>query len=123
MGDWNLIEMLRKIAAGSTGAGVGGIPSELAGGSGGQGYVPSAQGAQMEVPTPGELGPMGGPIQTADTIGHGVPRASLGRGEDFMRLLKRGLGGQAPSLPEAGARQQMFADFPRPGYDPTQRRY
>ena len=118
MGDWNLIEMLRKIAAGSTGAGVGGIPSELAGGSGGQGYVPSAQGAQMEVPTPGELGPMGGPIQTADTIGHGVPRASLGRGDEFMRMLMR-----KPPLPAAGARQQQFADFPQSGYDPTQRRY
>ena len=123
MGDWNLIEMLGKIVANSAGAGIGGIPSELAGGSGGQGYMRSAQASPMQPQQPSTTGPMGGPLQSADTIGHGVPPASLGRGEDFMRALKRGLGGYAPSLPATGERQQMFADIPRPGYDPTQRRY
>ena len=121
MAEWNIADMIANVLTG------GNIQkmknTQQAFEQQGSGVIPAAQGAQMEVQTPGTLGPMGGPIQTADTIGHGVPRASLGRGEDFMRLLKRGLGGQAPSLPEAGARQQMFADFPRPEYDPTQRRY
>jgi hypothetical protein len=30
---------------------------------------------------------------------------------------------QKPALPAAGERKQQFADFPRSGYDPTQRRY
>jgi len=118
MADWNLIEMLAKIGSAATGSGLGRVPSELAGGSGGRGYMSSAQASPMPVQQPSSSGPMGGPIQSADTIGHGVPRASLGRGDAFMRALTG-----KPALPAAGERQQMFADFPRYGYDPTQRRY
>jgi hypothetical protein len=123
MGDWNLIEMLANFMGNAPNTASRQIRDEFAGGSGGQGYMRSAQASPMQPQQPSTTGPMGGPLQSADTIGHEVPPASLGRGEDFMRALKRGLGGYAPSLPAAGERQQMFADIPRPGYDPTQRRY
>ena len=84
----------------------------------GQGIIPGAQASQMPPTQPSTLGPLGGPLRSADTIGHGVPRASPGMAQDFMRKL---FGQQA--LPQAGTRQQMFADFPKPGYNPTHRRY
>ena len=122
MADWNVVDMIANALTGGNIQKMKNTQRDFEQ-QGQGGLIPSAQASPMQPQPPSTLGPMGGPIQTADTISHGVPRASLGRGEDFMRLLKRRLGGQAPSLPEAGARQQMFADFPRPGYDPTQRRY
>ena len=121
MADWNVVDMIANVLTGGELQKMKNTQQAFE--QQGSGVIPAAQGAQMEVQTPGKLGPMGGPIQTADTIGHGVPRGSRGRGEDFMRALKRGLGGYAPSLPASGERQQMFADFPQSGYDPTQRRY
>ena len=119
MGDWNLIDMLANIMGNAPNTASRQMHDEFAGGSGGQGYMRSAQGASpMQPQQPSTTGPMGGPLQSADTIGHGIPRASSGRGHAFMRALTG-----RPALPAAGERQQMFADFPRPGYDPTQRRY
>jgi len=114
--DWNIVEMISNALTGGNIQKMKNTQQRFE--QQGGGVIPSAQGAQMEVQTPGTLGPMGGPIQSADTIGHGVPSASLGRGEEFMRMLMR-----KPPLPAAGARQQQFADFPQSGYDPTQRRY
>jgi len=118
MGDWNLIEMLANIMGNTPNIASRQMHNELAGGSGGQGYMPSAQASPIHPQQPSTTGPMGGPLRSADTIGHGIPRASLGRGNAFMRALAR-----QPALPAAGERRQMFADFPQPGYDPTQRRY
>ena len=118
MGDWNLIEMLASVLGNRPNTVSRQISDEFAGGSGGQGYMRSAQASPMHPQPPSTTGPMGGPLQSADTIGHGIPRASSGRGDAFMRALL-----QKPALPAAGERQQMFADFPRYGYDPTHRRY
>lgn len=136
MAEWNLIEMLANF--------MGNAPNEASKREHDdfvrRGYLGSAQASPMGVrqPTipdsnllrpeysdesPNPFPMTGRALEGPDTIGHGVPRGSAGRGEDFMRALKRGLGGHAPSLPAAGERQQMFADIPRPGYDPTQRRY
>ena len=118
MGDWNLIGMLANIMGNAPNTASRQMHDEFVGGSGGQGYMPAARASPMQPQQPSTTGPMGGPLQSADTIGHGIPPASPGRGDEFMRMLMR-----KPPLPAAGARQQQFADFPRPGYDPTQRRY
>ena len=118
MADCNLIEMLSNVLGNRPNTVSRQISDEFAGGSGGQGYMRSAQASPIHPQPPSTTGPMGGPLQSADTIGHGVPRASSGRGDAFMRALL-----QQPALPAAGERKQMFADFPRYGYDPTQRRY
>jgi hypothetical protein len=118
MAEWNLIEMLANAMGNAPNTLAKQTHNEFVGGSGGQGYMPSAQASPMKPQPPSTSGPMGGPLQSADTIGHGVPPASLGRGQDFMRMLL-----QKPALPAAGERKQQFADFPRSGYDPTQRRY
>ena len=104
------------------------VMNEFVGGTGGQGYMPSAQASQMQQSQmqpmqPSTLGPANvygnpGPIRTADNIGHGIPGPSPGRADAFLRQLF----GKS-TLPQAGTRGQMFADFPRSGYDPTQRRY
>ena len=123
MAEWNLIEMLANAMGNAPNTLAKRTHDEFVGGSGGQGYMPSAQASPMEPQPPSMLGPHDvhgnpGPIRTADNIGHGIPSASRGRGDAFMRALTG-----KPALPAAGERQQMFADFPRSGYDPTQRRY
>ena len=75
----------------------------------GQGQTSIAD-AIMPVQPPSSSGPMGGPLRTADNVGHGVPGASPGGIDAFMRALM-----QKKALPQAGVRQQMFADFPQQG--------
>jgi|TARA_R110000787_G_C13188792_1_gene422730 hypothetical protein len=76
---------------------------------GGQGESSIAS-SIMQPQQPSTLGPLGGPLRTADNVGHGVPPASSGKADAFMRAL---LGKQA--LAQPGQRQQRFADFPQQG--------
>jgi len=117
MADWNVVDMIANALTGGNIQKMKNTQRDFEQ-QGQGGLIPSAQASPMGVQAPSTIGPAGGPMQSADTIGHGVPRASPGRGDAFMRALTG-----RPALPAAGERQQMFADFPRPGYDPTQRRY
>ena len=122
MAAWNVVDM---IANALTGGNIQKMKNTQRGfeQQGQGGVIPSAQASPMQPKQPSLSGPADihgdpGPIRTADNVGHGIPGPSPGHADAFLRQLF----GKS-TLPQAGTRGQMFADYPQSGYDPMQRRY
>lgn len=129
MAEWNLIEMLANAMGNAPNTLAKRTHDEFVGGSGGQGYIPSAQASPMGVrqPTipdsnlPGPQYtkpqyteqspnpfPMTGQLRGADNT-PGIQSPALSKIDQYLSQLR------GPKKPMPGTRPQQFANLPQQG--------